>query len=222
MENKLNFLIGVPTITRADLLQECLQPFILNKNKFDTIIVDNGNQQDIDISQLQTETKAVVVRPDKNLGVAGSWNLIINIALLKSFTHVIILNDDIVLSDDTINNFQNIINKYSDKWLLVSECSYSVFILNLSCLKLLEYKQGKYFDEKFYPAYCEDVDFEYRMKKIDKTKILRNIKELNPKIYRTASSSKKNKRLSKSRIYIRQRNLFISKHGITPYRAYKF
>ena len=90
--DKFNFLVGIPTINRADLLNEALEKYFIDFYKNDIFIVDNGNQ---DI--LTREERFEVYKPNKNLGVAKSWNLILDKAVELGYPRVLILNDDVYL-----------------------------------------------------------------------------------------------------------------------------
>jgi GT2 family glycosyltransferase len=185
-----SFQIGIPTIVRRDLLIPTIR-FYKSKNFKDVTIhiIDNGGQ---DLSEI--ENLVNLIRPEKNLGVAGSWNLLCKI-IFENNNNALILNDDVCVDyGETLVN--SMINKY--KGFVRATPDWCAFILS----KDLFNRVGK-FDECFFPAYYEDKSYEYRMKlmgyKINKNPLL------NPILYRSSStlekvpqileSSKKNKRL---------------------------
>ena len=152
----MKLIIGIPTLNRADLLNEALEKYFEDFKDTEIFIVDNGNQ-----SIITREEKFAIYRPAENLGVAKSWNMIMDYADKLNATHVLMLNDDIYLgrteheikmvmrnrqNADFINSFQN--------W-----CSY---ILTVDIWK----KAGK-FAEEFFPAFFEDNSFDYKMSLIN-------------------------------------------------------
>ena len=71
MENKKKhqFLVGIPTINRADLLNEVLPKYYEDFYKNDIFIIDNGNQNII-----EREEKFHLLKPNKNLGVDHAFD----------------------------------------------------------------------------------------------------------------------------------------------------
>ena len=86
----MKLIIGIPTINRADLLNETLAKYFEDFKETEIFIVDNGNQEII-----TREKNFVIYRPESNLNVSGSWNLIMDYAKKVKSTHVLMLNDDI-------------------------------------------------------------------------------------------------------------------------------
>jgi GT2 family glycosyltransferase len=142
--------LGIPTINRADLLNEALDKYRWTWSKRHIYIVDNGNQE-IDDSNPWVH----IHRPFKNLGVSASWNWCLKKAFENGYTHIAILNDDIVW-EKTIDQIEQFI-KDNPAGLYVSGGTWCCFILSYEAFM----KFGG-FDEGFYPAYFEDNDFCYR------------------------------------------------------------
>ncbi len=67
------FAIGIPTINRADLLQEALEKYSLDFPNTIIIVVDNGKQQ-FDISKFSENIHFIY--NSTNQGVSESWNQI--------------------------------------------------------------------------------------------------------------------------------------------------
>jgi glycosyltransferase involved in cell wall biosynthesis len=88
----MKIIIGIPTLNRADLLNEALQKYFEDFKDTEIFIVDNGKQNII-----TREEKFAIYRPEENLGVAKSWNTIMDYADKLEATHVLMLNDDIYL-----------------------------------------------------------------------------------------------------------------------------
>jgi GT2 family glycosyltransferase len=180
--------IGIPTINRYDLLYPSL---IIYKNDFsknNIYVVDNGNQN-IDISGIN------VYNQSKNLGVAGSWNFLLNI-IFQNNDFALILNDDIYLGKRFIEIKGFVSNKKLNDSLITSTNDWCAFLIPK---KIFE-KVGQ-FDEVFFPAYYEDKSYEYRMKLLGMKAVRSPF--LNPMIYKSSQtmvkmpslqeSSKKNK-----------------------------
>jgi GT2 family glycosyltransferase len=142
--------LGIPTINRADLLNEALDKYRWTWSKRHIYIVDNGNQE-IDDSNPWVH----IHRSFKNLGVSASWNWCLKKAFENGYTHIAILNDDIVW-EKTIDQIEQFI-KDNPAGLYVSGGTWCCFILSYEAFM----KVGG-FDEGFYPAYFEDNDFCYR------------------------------------------------------------
>lgn len=186
----MKLIIGIPTINRADLLNEALQKYFEDFQNIEIFIVDNGNQ-----SIITREEKFAIYRPSENLGVAKSWNTIMDYAKKVDASHVLMLNDDIYLgrteheikmiiknneNADFINSFQN--------W-----CSY--------ILKVDVWEKVNKFDEEFFPAYFEDNSFDYKMTLANANKVWTSF--LDPIVYRNSMTIAKepslNHRFSQNR-----------------------
>jgi len=190
MDKKLKIAVGIPTINRADLLKECLADLAINMSPIEKLyIVDNGAQKFV-IPKSFTSTHRLH-RPSKNLGVAGSWNYMMQKAFVEdNIDYLLMLNDDIVLGK-TLQQILNIIKSNPAVDLFVCSRQWSVFLLSK---KIID-KVG-YFDEKFFPAYYEDNDYYYRGKLIG-AEIITRVTQLNPKIYRASQTIKKDPELEK-------------------------
>ena len=197
----MKLIIGIPTLNRADLLNEALEKYFDDFKDTDIFIVDNGNQ-----SIITREEKFAIYRPAENLGVAKSWNMIMDYADKLDATHVLMLNDDIYLgrteheikmvlknneNADFINSFQN--------W-----CSY---ILTVDIWK----KAGK-FDEEFFPAYYEDNSFDYKMSLIQARKTWTSF--LDPIVYRNSMTIAKEPTLNSR--FMLNRQMYIDMWGGLP------
>ena len=93
----LNIKVGIPTINRADLLQENLSDLAENFPDLDWLyILDNGNQGEAIQIPEQFISKTDVIRSPTNLGVAESWNVMAENAFRNGADYILLLNDDIV------------------------------------------------------------------------------------------------------------------------------
>lgn len=150
-------ILGVPTLACYDLLLGLLQSADEGSERPERyIIVDNGGGLEAFLRQtgqsLPVNTDLVV--PDRNLGVAGAWNRIIE----RGGGDVIISNDDIVLYKDTMKTMLDAADKDADIVSAWDEYAYALFWYRPSA-----YAKVGLFDERFYPAYFEDGDFERRL-----------------------------------------------------------
>ena len=201
MENEIKLVVAIPTINRADLLNEALAKYFEDFKDTHIAICDNGNQ---DI--LTREENFMIYRPTENLGVSGSWNMLMDYSEKLGATHVLILNDDIYLgrtqhevkmiiknnpTADFINSFQN--------W-----CSF--------ILKIDMWKKVGGFDTEFFPAYFEDNSFDYKMTMADAKKSWTSF--LDPVVYRNSMTIAKDPTLNSR--FMQNRQMYIDMWGGLP------
>jgi GT2 family glycosyltransferase len=142
--------LGIPTINRADLLVEALETYETSWEKRHIYIVDNGNQE------IPTRSPWVKIhRPGINLGVSASWNWILKQAFSIGYTHVALLNDDIIWKRG-IREIEKFIQE-NPAGLYVSGGTWCCFIVAYET-----FQSVGGFDEGFFPAYFEDNDYCYR------------------------------------------------------------
>jgi GT2 family glycosyltransferase len=196
----MKLIIGIPTINRADLLNEALANYFEDFKNTEIVICDNGNQEII-----TRERNFVHYKPEKNLGVSGSWNMLMDYADKVKGTHVLILNDDIYLgkSEEEVNT---IIRLWKPEFLC-TELNWCSFILSVETFK----KVGN-FDENFFPAYYEDNDYFRRMLLANVPIIMNPM--LNPVIYRNSMTIQKSPELNNG--FEKNRQYYISKWGGLP------
>ena len=92
MDKEIKLVVAIPTINRADLLNEALAKYFEDFKDTHIAICDNGNQ---DI--LTREENFMIYRPQENLNVSGSWNMLMDYSEKTGATHVLMLNDDVYL-----------------------------------------------------------------------------------------------------------------------------
>lgn len=181
----MKLIVGIPTINRADLLNEALERYFEDFKGTEIFIVDNGNQDII-----TREKQFAIYRPERNLGVAGSWNVIMDYAYKTEATHVLILNDDIVLGRAEYE-IKLLINQNPNIPFFTSLQNWCSFILSVDA-----WKQLGNFDETFFPAYFEDNDYCYRMRLAGMERISTSF--LTPYIYRNSMTIAKEPSLNNS------------------------
>ena len=137
--------VGIPTVTRYDLLQTSIALLVLGTRRPERIIlIDNGRRFE-NVFGLRMPLE--IIRPAYNLGVAASWNEI----LRRADGDVVILNDDVFVGPHTLERM------WSTAGLMVSPILGHEFSCFLHRRELRE-SIGLY-DEGFWPAYHEDADY---------------------------------------------------------------
>lgn len=197
----MKLIVGIPTINRADLLNEALERYFEDFKETEILIVDNGNQQII-----TREKQFVIYRPERNLGVSGSWNMMMDYADKVDATHVLILNDD-VISGRTEHEIKMLINQNPDIPFFNSLQNWCSFILSVDL-----WKELGGFDETFFPAYFEDNDWCYRMRLAGMERL--NTSFLNPIVYRNSMTIAKEPSLNSS--FNNNREYYAKKWGGYP------
>lgn len=162
-EKNKKIYVCIPTLNQYHLLNVCMDSAERGTLIPDGyIIIDNGLNYNTIHSY---ENKKIVIKPEKNLGVASSWNYFMKNYHNNDNNILIICNDDIEFFANTIEKLVNAYYENMDDDSIAiygpdGQCGslYSCFILNQNA-----YKDIGEFDETFYPAYYEDCDYRYRM-----------------------------------------------------------
>lgn len=197
----MKLIVGIPTINRADLLNEALERYFEDFKETEILIVDNGNQ-----SIITREKQFVIYRPERNLGVSGSWNMIMDYADKVDATHVLILNDDVV-SGRTEHEIKMLINQNPEIPFFNSLQNWCSFILEVDA-----WKELGGFDEEYYPAYWEDNSFCYKMRLAGMERL--NTSFLNPVVYRNSMTIAKDPTLNSK--FMENRQMYIDMWGGLP------
>jgi GT2 family glycosyltransferase len=162
----MKLLVAIPTLSRADLLSRNKTFLESIQDPDRALLVDNGNQKiDIDVP---------IIKPGKNLGVSGSWNLFLRQAFIDgNYDALVILQDDIIWNRE----------KFAiARWLLLANPDVDLFLSNLQWSVQIHRPTNittvGYFDEQFWPGYCEDDDYAIRMTRAGR--IYQRFHELDP------------------------------------------
>ena len=198
---KTKLVVGIPTINRADLLNESLEKYFEDFKDTHIAICDNGKQ-----SIITREENFMIYRPEENLGVAKSWNMLLDYADKINATHVLILNDDIYLGK-TEHEINMLIKNNIDADFINSFHNWCSYIIKVDAWK----KAGK-FDEEFFPAYFEDNSFDYKMTLAGAKKTWTSF--LDPLIYRNSMTIAKDPSLNNR--FAQNRELYIQMWGGLP------
>jgi GT2 family glycosyltransferase len=197
---KKSFCIGIPTINRADLLIQALSKYSECYPNINIFIIDNGSQGLVSHDKIEVET------PSLNLGVAASWNRIIEKSIACGHTHTMILNDDIELCRDT-QTFHNLINEECPNAFIKFAGTWCSFILPNEMFNAV----GP-FDTNFYPAYFEDNDYSRRIQ-LKGFQIVER-EEMRPTLYRNSMTIARDPALNQN--FDKNRHYYIYKWGGEP------
>ncbi len=196
---KYNFAIGIPTINQAELLNKALFRYKQDFPAIKIYVVDNGKQNIIQQENLH------IHRPEKNIGVAASWNYLCK-KIFQDHEWALVLNDDILLGSNQTRT-QSFILVNAHLGFFAGQKEWSVFGISKNT-----YNNVGDFDERFFPAYFEDNDYWHRMKKRG---IQTSVSERwNPEVYNNSMSIKKEPDLNK--FFMKNREYYIQKWGGVP------
>jgi GT2 family glycosyltransferase len=201
MDKNIKLVVAIPTINRADLLNEALAKYFEDFKNTHIAICDNGKQEII-----TREENFMIYRPEQNLGVAGSWNMLMDYADKIDATHVLVLNDDIYLGR-TEHEVKMIIKNNSDADFINSFQNWCSYILKVDIWK----KVGG-FDTEFFPAYFEDNSFDYKMTLAEAKKSWTSF--LDPIVYRNSMTIAKDPTLNQK--FAQNRQTYIDMWGGLP------
>jgi glycosyltransferase involved in cell wall biosynthesis len=147
-------ILGIPTLNRYDLLDRLIASAEAGTVKPDRyVIIDNGGKYRLP-EAFRARDDFELVSPGKNLGVAASWNLLLEMADADS---IVISNDDIELQPDALEKFAD---AFESGHAFIGACGgWALFGQAPSVAE----KIGLY-DENFGMAYYEDCDYLLRLR----------------------------------------------------------
>jgi GT2 family glycosyltransferase len=202
MKNQeIKLVVAIPTINRADLLNEALAKYFEDFKNTHIAICDNGNQDII-----TREENFMIYRPQENLGVAKSWNMLIDYSDKIGATHVLILNDDIYLGKNE-TELALLIKNNLDADFINSFHNWCSYILRVDI-----WKKAGMFDEEFFPAYFEDNSFDYKMTLVGAKKTWTSF--LDPIVYRNSMTIAKDPTLNQK--FMQNKQMYIQMWGGLP------
>lgn len=155
----------VPTYSRYELCADMLLSAAAGTVKPDAyVVIDNGGSfHPVPALTSRLGEALRVVRPGRNLGVAASWNWF----LLNVAGHLLVCNDDVRLEPHTLETL--LAAKAEQPNGLVFHPDGGSGEANVLSVFLIDPRAADvvgYFDETFHPAYFEDDDYLYRMKRL--------------------------------------------------------
>lgn len=140
-------LVGIPTLSRADLLVRNRE-FLEGLAPVDeALVIDNGRQTiDMDVP---------IIRPVQNLGVSRSWNEFLRRAFdtPAKFDLLVILQDDIIWDKQRLNQAKRLVEENHDVDLFLSPFQFSVQVHRPSNIETIGY-----YDEQLV-NWCGDDDY---------------------------------------------------------------
>lgn len=156
--------LGVPVLNRPDLLLKMVDSLDFPIECL--AVVDNsGGHPDVQsaIASIKDQRSSWVRQvevstPFRNLGVAASWN-----AVLRAFPdspYWLLVNNDVQFTPGALALLHRVMN--SSRAQLVSLLPDPQFFSCFAVTPALIDQVG-WFDEHFFPAYCEDVEFRARV-----------------------------------------------------------
>jgi GT2 family glycosyltransferase len=201
MDKEIKLVVAIPTINRADLLNDALAKYFEDFKDTHIAICDNGNQDII-----TREENFMIYRPQENLGVAKSWNMLMDYSDKIGATHVLMLNDDIYLGKNETDLYMLIKNNLDADFInsFHNWCSY--------ILRVDIWKKAGMFDEEFFPAYFEDNSFDYKMTLVGAKKTWTSF--LDPIVYRNSMTIAKDPTLNQK--FMQNKQMYIQMWGGLP------
>lgn len=143
-------VIGIPYLNRPDLLRRCLNSIDVHYDKI--VIVDNSE------TAIPISFQYKVIR-HPNAGVAASWNEVIK---LFPAAWWLLVNNDIEFAPGDLAKFEEAIQTTEAGIVADGINNMACFGITANCVQ----KVGL-FDENFYPAYGEDIDYMRRCRLLD-------------------------------------------------------
>jgi GT2 family glycosyltransferase len=177
METRMTFAVAMPAINCLPHTQRAVAS-LKAPESIDFIFLDNGSTDGTqEWAVTQVAPQWLYLRSEVNLGVPASWNLLIRTAFERGHEVVAVLNNDIILAPDTLErlvpwlkegvDFPTVhavavpraqLGSYPRHHLLDPQPDFCGFLVTRALIDRIGW-----FDEGYWPAYFEDVDFEQRI-----------------------------------------------------------
>ena len=150
-------VLAIPILNRPDQLAECIRSIDCPVDLL--LIIDNS--PDVEMGAVADEAAADnehvraiwVVEPPTNMGYTAAVNFTI-----KSLPHLpwwCIANADVVFGPGDLARLAEVMALGGPRWIGIGD--WRVFGLSFEAVEAVGL-----WDENFFPAYCEDADYEYR------------------------------------------------------------
>ncbi len=151
----MTLLLGVPVYRKYNLLAKLIESALGGSMVPDRIVVvDNGCRFDAEYHGPMERVE--VIRPGTNEGCAAGWNRIFS-AASAAHDEIILANDDIVIRPDGIEIMIRQL-RADNGASVVRGHGFSLFGLSQET-----WRRVGMFDERFWPAYFEDNDYQHRL-----------------------------------------------------------
>jgi SAM-dependent methyltransferase len=151
--------VAIPTIAEGrDRLDRCVTAVMSQRDvQLDVILVENGPGPAAACADWEARGVAVV-RPGRNLGVAATWNYAARMAWDGGHDALMLLNDDVVLGDDaSLAAVRAAADREPRRLYFLNASRFAAF-----CVTRTLWDEVGEFDEGFWPAYFEDLDWQRR------------------------------------------------------------
>jgi GT2 family glycosyltransferase len=198
----------INSLAKQKLPKDCYLEFI---------VIDNGSTDET-CSKVEGCSEAgfpiKLIKNQRNIGVAASWNL--GIKKAQGSDYIFVVNNDTLFEENCISELVS--KLISEDLILVSPSedgqdstggNYSAFLIDNKFLETM----GE-FDEKFYLAYFEDNDMEYRIL-LDGKKDMKCGKA-HFKHFGSKTQNQRTGGIVPSPVFERNRNYYIEKWGGLP------
>ena len=104
----MKLLIGIPCLYNSVVTNEAIAAVI---NKTDVLLIDNGAEHPVK-EVIATYPQAKVIVNPENIYVNPGWNQIIKYFLESDYTHLVIMNSDLIMQEGWYENLETFINHY--------------------------------------------------------------------------------------------------------------
>jgi hypothetical protein len=159
-------ILGVPIVNGFRWLQRLVDSIDFPVDKL--VIINNSENKDItDQTLLLSAQKHSFINHihvcnlPSNIGVAASWNLIIKSNIKAPYW--LICNHDIAFTSGLLEAFYNSAQQVDVGIIHGNKGDFEVGSYDIFLIKDWTIQKLGLFDENFYPAYCEDVDYAMRL-----------------------------------------------------------
>ncbi len=147
--------LGIPVLNRYDLLERCLEHvdhpaeiLIINNNWYDPAF-------NAALHTLAERRRLEVWSRERNLGVAGSWNLLLRIGMGRGYDRIFLGSNDTFLHPGSLRTIHEM-DRREDVGV------WHIHRWSFFAVETRTIPRVGWFDENFYPAYKEDQDYRYR------------------------------------------------------------
>jgi GT2 family glycosyltransferase len=152
-------VLATPVLDRYDLLEGMEASVDVEVKRY--YVIDNGGKYDPFRQEPPWAEQRHVCEPGANLGFSASVNLTIKANVVAPWW--LFVNDDIIFSPGDLQVLaEHMWASTSTPMLATMQgCGYSAFAVNE-----LGVETVGWFDEAYYPAYCEDTDIDWRCRQL--------------------------------------------------------
>jgi GT2 family glycosyltransferase/SAM-dependent methyltransferase len=155
--------VAVPTIANGrERLDWCLQAILAQQDVTpDIVLVENGPDA-VPACDAWEQQGVTVLHPERNLGVAASWNHAAELTWSRGHGALVLLNDDVVLGDaSALSRAAAAAAADPTRLCFLDASRFAAF-----CLTRELWDAVGPFDEGYWPGYFEDLDWLHRLSRL--------------------------------------------------------